>query len=485
MSCLTLEALESRLRSKIETLAARPRAVCYDALDRYKRTLPAREYVAVVAWLGTFFPFQLAWVLETARHAVANKGRQIGISHASAASAVLWSVYHGELTVIISKTDDAALETFIKARKHVELLMKFGSQLAEPIRDKNNELWFRGGGRIKSRPSTGAQGDTGNVIIDEFAYHENQQATWDRAAAATTHGSFRIRVVSTPNGISNLFHTLVAGAVPVDDATPEDRAASRWIMHQIPMARAILEGMPVDIESCRQKAHGDERVFAQLYECAFLDGEQQYIQSQYVLDCQSDNLFVQPGRGEWYAGLDIGRTNDLTVLVVVHFDGAVATVRAVRSVKRTDHDALHGLVNEAFRNYTLRRLCVDATGMGSFPVDEMQRRFGRQAVEGVNFGSAGAKDELATTLYSAFCDKWLRIPKTDAALRDVTPGSADGLSKDVMALRRIIGPSGIIRYDAPHTAEGHADRAWALALALYGITNRPGIRTVHFAGTQT
>ena len=476
-----LPMLEGHLRLKIQILPRECRRVCFDALDRYKRTLPAREYVALLAWLGSFFPYQLAWVLETARHAISNKGRQIGMSHASAAAAVLWSVFHGELTVIISKTDDAALETFIKAKKHAEVLREFGSRLAEPTRDKNNELWFRGGGRIKSRPSTGAQGDTGNVIIDEFAYHEDQGKTWDRAAAATTHGSYRLRVISTPNGIGNKFHEIATAAIPVEESTEQDRRSSKWILHTVPMARAIREGMPVDLPSCWQKSNGDPRIFAQLYECKFLDGAQQYIPSPAITSAATENLYVIPGTGAWYAGLDIGENSDRTALVVVHFDGELARVRTIVTVKRTEHDALQNLVAWAFQTWDLRRLCVDATGLGTFPTQEMAKRFGSQRVEAVKFSNA-SKEELATTLYSAFLDGWLRIPSSDEATATIEPGGAVALQRDVMSLRRIILPSGAIRYDAPRTSEGHADRAWSLALALYGITNRPTGKTVRFDG---
>lgn len=445
-----------------------------ETLAIYQRVLPEREWRALEAWSTTFYPSQRAWVFEPSRRGINCSSRQAGKSHGTAGAAVCWGAFNGELTTIISKGETESIEVLDKVVRHATVLERLGSRMARLKRRSATHVVFESGGRVLAAPSTGGRGFTGNLFLDEIAYHEHAEQTWDAALPVTMRGRFRVRIASTPNGIGNLFHSLWSD--------PSKRVG--YALHEVPLKVAIDEGLQVDLQHCWAAAKGDRRLFDQMFNCRFLDGEQQYIQSQYVLDCQTDNLFVQPGRGEWYAGLDIGRTNDLTVLVVVHFDGSVATVRAVRSVKRTDHDALHGLVNEAFRNYTLRRLCVDATGMGSFPVDEMQRRFGRQAVEGVNFGSAGAKDELATTLYSAFCDKWLRIPKTDAALRDVTPGSADGLSKDVMALRRIIGPSGIIRYDAPHTVEGHADRAWALALALYGIINRPGVRTVHFAGSQ-
>ena len=72
-----------------------------------------------------------------------------------------------------------------------------------------------------------------------------------------------------------------------------------------------------------------------------------------------------------------------------------------------------------------------------------------------------SKDQLATGLYQAFADKMIRIPK-DAEL-----------IKDISSIKRTITPTGAVRYDAPRTAKGHADRAWSLALAVYACTNSP------------
>jgi phage FluMu gp28-like protein len=153
-------------------------------------------------------------------------------------------------------------------------------------------------------------------------------------------------------------------------------------------------------------------------------------------------------------------------------------------MKRTDHAGLQSLVAEMFGRYPIARLCVDSGGLGTFPTEELQKRFGVQAVEPVNFGAGNQKELLATTLSSSFLDGWVRIPADDGVLVDITDGSAKGLVDDVCSLRRIITASGNVRYDAPRNLQGHADRAWALALALYAITHRPSPREISFQGQR-
>jgi phage FluMu gp28-like protein len=485
----SLKRIEQSLDAKFSILPGVVARRCRWTVGLYKKSLPDREFLALAAWLTTFYPFQLAWLLERSRHAIKNKARQTGMSHTSSAAAILWGVFHGELTTIISKNDDSSKETFLKAKKHQLLLEKLGSKLAVTTRNIGADLEFVSGGRIKCRPSTGAQGDTGNVIIDEFAYHEHQKATWDRAVAATTHGGLRTRVLSTPNGAGDMFHDLWKKAVLIEGATEEDYSEHRWILHETSIHKAIDQGMPIDLKACWAKANGDPRVFGQMYECSFLDGSLQYIPGEAVKAAAVAKIKFS-SKDSFFAGLDIGRNNDRTVLVVCSFDGVLAKVQAFRSCKRTDSAKLQSVVDWAFSTFPIRRLCVDQTGLGAFPVDDMRRRHGRQRVEGVTF-TEGSKEDLATILYDAFCGSsgelritdgdieeprgWVQIPATDDVLgvHFCDPGGAKDLRDDVCAIRRIVTSAGNVRYDAPRTDEGHADSAWALALALHAINHRP------------
>jgi phage FluMu gp28-like protein len=46
------------------------------------------------------------------------------------------------------------------------------------------------------------------------------------------------------------------------------------------------------------------------------------------------------------------------------------------------------------------------------------------------------------------------------------------LVQDLCSIKRTITSMGNVRYDAEHNARGHADRAWALALAIHACTHR-------------
>lgn len=444
-----------------------------DPKATYRRVLPSEEWAALEAWLSTFYPFQLDWLLEPADYAICNKSRQIGISHTTSAVGVLWGAFHGELTTIISVGDRESAEVLDKARKHAGVLVKLGSRMAQTgKRDNASELSFASGGRILALPSTGGRSFTGNVFLDEFAYQEHASKVWDAAAAVTMLGG-RMRVVSTPNGMGNDFEVLWRRA---------GDEGSGWVRHEIPIQKAIEQGYPVDIKKCWTLAKGDPRLYGQLFEGSFLDNELQYVPGELIDAARTDDL-SPPGDGAFYAGLDIGKTVDLTVLVVVKKVNGVCYTQYIETHKRTDSDGLDALVARAMKRFDIRRLTVDATGLGIYPAERMQKRHGISKVEPFVFTNK-SKEEIATALYQVFAEKKIRLPKTklpvdridDTELKQTfycEKGSPEKLRNDIAAIRREILPSGNIRYDAPHTDEGHADRAWALALAVHAAMTAP------------
>lgn len=424
-------------------------------LEGLERSLPPEEFEPLECWLSAFYDYQLEWILDWNRHSLLNKARQIGASHAYAGSAIVWS-YFGETTTIISVGLTEATEVLEKCAIHAELLRRLGSKFMQLTRKNAQNLRFESGGRIIALPSTsGGRSFSGNVLLDEFAYHDDPQAVWDGASGTITRG-FKLRVMSTPNGVGNLWY---------DIFTSPDKHKG-YTLHEVTLEQAINQGLTgpgVSLEECWKNARNDPRVFDQLYNCKFLGTELQYIPTQSVRDCSSDDLYTF--EGEYYAGLDIGKSVDRTVLVVLRkSQSGMRTVVHMVTCKRTDSDQLSMIVAEAFKRFKLKRLCVDSTGLGAFPAERMQKRHGRTRVELLNFSSKN-KEELATCLYDAFTAGTIKIPQTD---KDIfQPGTAAQLREDVCAIRREITKSNNIRYDAPRSEKGHADSAWALAMALH------------------
>jgi phage FluMu gp28-like protein len=456
--------------------------VNHDAtIERYQRALPANEFAGLSAWLSTFYRFQLDWLLDQAQQAVCNKSRQIGLSHTTAGFAVLRGAFHGETTTIISSGQLESDEVLDKCKRHASVLAKLGCRMSlTPERNNATQMVFASGGRILSLPSTGGRSFSGNVFLDEYAYQEHASKVWDAAAAVTTLGGM-LRVSSTPNGVGNEFADLWT-------KVGEDESLSSWSRHEIPIDVAVADGYPVDLDRCWTIAKGDQRLFNQLFRCQFLDGSLQYLPTALIDDCLSDRIPF--GAGPCFAGLDVGKEADRTVLVVLQRDGSVNATVYVETKKRTDSDGLDDMVERAFKRFSLRALCVDSTGIGSFPAERMAVKHGQHKVFPVTF-TLGSKEEMATSLYSAVKDGTLRLPKDDSSFPSMPdmPGNCGGVATqlrlDLSAIQRIVTSAGNVRYDAPRTAAGHADSAWAMALALKAAGhNAPSWLDYHRATTS-
>lgn len=435
-----------------------PRARCsprarwtFDRLQLAFEREPA-ELAALNAWLGTFYPYQLEWLLDWDRFSLLLKARQIGASHVYAAASILWALL-GETTTVISLGERESGEVLLKARKHANVLKRLGSKLARVRRDSNETIELASGGRVISLPqSSGARSYSGNVILDEFAYLPRPEMVWDGAAGAVTHG-YKLRCLSTPNGVGNLFHQLW---------TTKDGTV-RFRRHAVTIDQAAAQGLRVDWDYLRTQARGDDRVFDQLFRCRFLDGEQQYIPTDLINAALADDTEIFDG--DCFGGLDIGRTNDKTTLYVLRVDeGNVLWSQRSYTCKRTSSDDIENMVADAFADFDMRRLCVDSTGIGAFPAERLQKIHGVHRVEPVVF-TQGSKEDLATTLFQVMAERRLKVSREDKPLQMA-----------LASIKRIITSAGNVRYDAPHTDQGHADEAWSLALAVHGATRPVGQR---------
>ena len=94
---------------------------------------------------------------------------------------------------------------------------------------------------------------------------------------------------------------------------------------------------------------------------------------------------------------------------------------------------------------------IDKTGIGMSVAEKVKRRFPSR-VQGVYF-TQSSKEAMALNLKKHFEDKSIIIPNDPA------------LIADLHAIKRKSGAKSFI-YDSDRNEHGHADRFWALALAL-------------------
>jgi phage FluMu gp28-like protein len=398
-------------------------------------------------------PYQLRWIGDKSPLKIWLASRQVGKSFAISLEAVKEALGQKCSNLILSSSERQSTEVMRKVYTHLRYFDVRSAGVLAAERETREEVELPIGSRILSLPSNPdtVRGFSGNVFLDEFAFHRDTESIW-RAMYPTVTRGYGIRITSTPNGKQNMFYRLWAG----------DAHFSR---HKVNIHDAGREGMNVDIAMLREGI-ADPEAWAQEYECEFLDEATAFLTYEMIAACEDPAATVEThstAGGELYLGVDVGRKHDLTVFWLIEKVGDVLWTRILREMRNVpfslQRDYLHSLLDGT----SVRRSCIDASGIGAQLAEEAAEKFGSRA-EAVTF-TAPAKEDMAITVKRHFEERTVRIP-ADTKLRE-----------DLHSLQRIYTPSGNVRFDAARSKDAHADRFWALALSLHAAdVPQPSVR---------
>lgn len=424
-----------------------------------------------------FLPFQSKWIKDESRIKLMEKARQIGISWSTAYGsderAAAQGARHDEW---VSSRDDIQARLFIEDCKlWANVMNRAAKDLGEVVLDAEKRinayvLQFASGRRIHSMSSNpdAQAGKRGSRVLDEFALHADQRKLWAIAYPGITWGG-SMELVSTHRGSHAFFNQLVNEAR--HGGNPK-----RISLHRVTLQDALEQGflfklqqaLPADAEQqdmdeaayfdFTKNGAADAESFDQEYMCIPADDDSKFLEYGLITACEYlggvnwKRGLQGPFTGRLFAGVDIGRKKDLTVLWVVEQIGDVFYTRHVETMEKMRKSAQEKILWPWFE--ICDRVCIDATGLGIGWADDAQDEFGEHRVEAVTF-TAQVKEALAYPLRGAMDDRKVRIPD-DAKIR-----------ADLRKVHKVVSSAGNIRFVAESTPDGHADRFWALALALH------------------
>ena len=398
------------------------------------------------------YAYQRRWVNDDARFKIAMFARQCGKTFTSTLELALDCARAEALGqrrrwVILSRGERQAREAMNEGVKLHLAALSAGFKAYDYDWSpgvKALEVELPGGSKITALPANPdtARGFSANVLLDEFAFHQDSRAIWKALFPVISKPGLKLRVISTPNGKGNKFYDLMTGK---DDG---------WSRHTTDIYQAVADGLPRDIEELRRGA-GDDDLWAQEFELKWLDEASAWLTFELITGCEHD-MAGQPEHyqgGPCFVGVDIAARNDLFVIWVFEQVGDVLWTREIIERRRITFAEQDMLLDAVFRRYRVIRCCMDQTGMGEKPVEDARARHGSSRVQGVLF-TAAAKLELATRGKEGFEDRTLRIPAGRADLR-----------ADLHKLKKVTGATGVPRFVADSDSNGHADRTWACFLA--------------------
>ena len=395
-------------------------------------------------------PYQQRWVRDGSRFKIGMWSRQTGKSFATAAEAVFDCIEKPNVRwVVLSAGERQALEWMEKAKFWVDAFKKL-RHLDEPVFSEalnavdaslsKADVRFANGSRITAIPANPAtaRGYSCNLILDEFAIHENPFEIWAAIIPSINSphgGEKRVRIVSTPKGRGNKFA----------DLWEHNETYSK---HKETIEDAVREGLKVDIEQMRA-AVDDDDIWAQEFMCEFIDNTSVLLPYEMIGKCESNEI-ADDEKSPLYVGMDVGRSHDLSVIVTAVKLGDVLAIKSVDELKKMPFaDQLQILVGKC-RDNRVRGVRIDSTGIGAMLAEEATKQIG-SVCQGVQF-TVASKGEMYGLLRRRFEERSIRIPV------------ARELREDLHAVQRLVSTGGNVTYAAPRNADGHSDRAAALAL---------------------
>lgn len=406
------------------------------------------------------YPYQRRWVNDDARFKIAMFARQCGKTFTSTLELALDCARAEALGqrrrwVILSRGERQAREAMNEGVKLHLAALSAGFKAYDYDWEpgiKALEVELPGGSKITALPANPdtARGFSANVLLDEFAFHQDSRAIWKALFPVISKPGLKLRVISTPNGKGNKFYDLMTGK---DDG---------WSRYTTDIYQAVADGLPRDVEELRRGA-GDDDLWAQEFELKWLDEASAWLTFELITGCEHD-MAGQPEHyqgGPCFVGVDIAARNDLFVIWVFEQVGDVLWTREIIERRRITFAEQDMLLDDVFARYRVIRCCMDQTGMGEKPVEDARARHGSSRVQGVLF-TAAAKLELATRGKEGFEDRTLRIPAGRADLR-----------ADLHKLKKVTGATGVPRFVADSDSNGHADRTWACFLAQQAAGGGP------------
>jgi phage FluMu gp28-like protein len=462
--------------------------------------------------------------------------RQIGKSYVLAAWAVdRLLIRPGRLVTVLSNSRDNGAEFVQKCSQVCVCLgevLKERNATWESVDDSPNpeyenmrmevRLCVDGKiGRIKvlaANPRT-ARGFSGDLILDEFAFHEDSAAIWEAAEPIlSSNPDFLCRIASTGNGKHNMFYRMVSGSSrePLsqtlsstssngtdkgDDKVCDEvfkseghfyHSAAAFKVSRITRTAAHAMGVkvfdpatraPVTPAEARAKAL-DKRAYDQNYECAVADENMTLLTHELISAAERSPITIDDqawsavsisrlsrAEGRLEVGNDIGRNRDLSFVTVIERLGSLRRVIAMLRMQGLRGPDQRRQLEIVCAMPRFAMYCGDQTGLGTFFIEELQEKFGLHRIRGVNFATTepitariaaeGRKHETArvteimATNLLAVFEDRLIEIPADQELRD-----------DLRKPEKITSPGGRVSIAATRDEAGHADGFWSLALAV-------------------
>ena len=467
--------------------------------------------------LSVLLPYQKAWISDRSTLKIAEKSRRTGLTWAEAADAVLEaSISGGEHHHYLGAGKEMAQEFIEAAAMWAKAFDRAAGEIEEEVlQDQDKDILtytirFASGCKVQALSSSPSnlRGRKGNVTVDEAAFHDHLAEVLKAALPLRMWGG-RIRLISTHNGVENLFNDLIedsrAGKQPyslhritLDDACQQGLyrricqvRGLRWTSEsEADWKEKLFSGCATreDAEEeyqCVPKQSGGAYLSRALIEACMVEAPVLRFESPAGFDVWGESLREQEVR-DWCLehlepllvqldptrphcfGEDFGRSADLTVLAPLELGqqmvNRVPFLVELRNVPyRQQEQILFFLVDRLPR---FRSGALDARGNGGYLAEQAAYKYGRGRIEPIQLSQAWYLENMPR-FKSRFEDKLFQIPRDREVL------------DDLRALQVVKGIPKLPDAKTGQKKDRHGDAAIALAIAEYAARKDPVVYEYH------
>ena len=432
--------------------------------------------------LNSFLPSQIEYILDNSPILGVEKGRQQGLTWISGYK-VCRRIFGSDIPqdhYWISK-DEFTAKLFLQ---DVLVWLQVINEVANHKKEfKQDIIDFKGVQAMRIKFNCGSNiyvlsssvdavvGKRGHFYIDEAAVHKDFEQLYSIAYPCTTWG-YTLTFISTHRSKQNFFYKLcdrirkgeiIGGKLMTITL---ERMLEEGYIDRINAKNLLLGGKTYEstkeFYDEKKQNSSSEELFMQEYMCIPADADAtQAVKEEdlsKVMFPQAE-IYAAPKLGnKYYAGIDIGRNRDLTVIWICEDISTskqpMLVTRFIETMSQTEFSTQERRIVDILGKWKPRHCMIDGTNVGAMIAENLEKRF--SFCEAVKI--------TATTRPDYISDLVAFIRREPVALK--IPNS-NIIWEDFLSVERFINKYGKEDFWIPsHKSRGHGDRFMAMVLCL-------------------
>jgi len=408
------------------------------------QTDPALFAKLLVNWHP--FPYQEKLLADQSKRIVNCWGRQCGKTTTVAVKAI-HNAYTNPNTTALVASPSLRQSTIMLDR--IQELIQNNFILQQGVAKKiRTEIHLHNGSLIVALPCSEnlLRGYTADVIIcDEAAFMPEQTITQVMfPMLSATNGSAIF--LSTPWGKNHFFYKAY---------TNPDYSVHTAKSTECPLITTeFLQ---------EQKRLLPDEIYRSEYLAEFTETATSFFPQDLIRACVDPTLeqVTDPQHAPtaaYYAGIDLGKLNDHSVIAVISHDGNLLKLIHLHEFPlSTPYSHVIGYIANANKRMQFEKLLIDQTGVGE-PIQEELRNQDLQNIEGITF-TTQTKEALLTNLKLTMEQNRLKLPYNRCLIEQINQQQYEYTK------------TGHLTFTHPQGT--HDDQLWALSLAVYAAQRQP------------